>query len=194
MRVSTHPKELTKDAVEKWLEDFKKKLKRKTCRDDLDRLILSVERSDFEKKYIADWEEVIFENGKGKVSGGQWKKEEEWAITSFQKMIIGKNPHLERKIQRSELKEEIEGEYVKDGDITNIPKIQWVSQKKAHKIKMIIPKVLFIDEEFNEDSLEVLDVYCEPYYLQLKEGEEIQFIRFGYCRKDSQNQAIFTHK
>ena len=30
--------------------------------------------------------------------------------------------------------------------------------------------------------------------LQLKEGEEIQFIRFGYCRKDSQNQAIFTHK
>ena len=28
----------------------------------------------------------------------------------------------------------------------------------------------------------------------LKEGEEIQFVRFGYCRKDSQNQAIFTHK
>ena len=94
----------------------------------------------------------------------------------------------------TKLGEEIEGEYVKDGDITNIPKIQWVSQKKAHKIKMIIPKILFIDEEFNEDSLEVLDVYCEPYYLQLKEGEEIQFIRFGYCRKDSQNQAIFTHK
>jgi glutamyl-tRNA synthetase len=53
---------------------------------------------------------------------------------------------------------------------------------------------LFIDEKFNEDSLEELDAYCEPHYLQLKEGEEIQFIRFGYCRKDSQNQAIFTHK
>ena len=50
------------------------------------------------------------------------------------------------------------------------------------------------DEEFNEDSLEELDVYTEPQYLQLKEGEEIQFVRFGYCRKDSQNQAIFTHK
>ena len=111
MKVTTHPKEFTREAVEKWLEDFKKKLKRKTCRDDLDRLILSVERSDFEKKYIADWEEVIFENGRGKVSGGQWKKEEEWAITSFQKMIIGKNPHLERKIQRSELKEE-KGEWI----------------------------------------------------------------------------------
>jgi glutamyl-tRNA synthetase len=90
--------------------------------------------------------------------------------------------------------EEIEGEYVKDGDIKNIPKIQWVSQKTAHKIKMIIPKILFIGEDFNEDSLEEMDVYCEPHYLQIKEGEEIQFVRFGYCRKDSQNQAIFTHK
>ena len=89
---------------------------------------------------------------------------------------------------------ELEGEYVKDGDITSIPKIQWVSQKTAHRIKMIIPKILFIDEKFNEDSLEELDVYSEPHYLQLKEGEEIQFVRFGYCRKDSQNQAIFTHK
>ena len=90
--------------------------------------------------------------------------------------------------------EEIEGEHVKDGDIKNIPKIQWVSQKTAHKIKMIIPKILFIGEDFNEDSLEERDVYCEPHYLQLKDGEEIQFVRFGYCRKDSQNQAIFTHK
>jgi glutamyl-tRNA synthetase len=90
--------------------------------------------------------------------------------------------------------EEMEGEYVKDGDIKGVPKIQWVSQKTAHQIKIIIPKILFIDEKFNEDSLEEMEVYCEPHYLQLKEGEEIQFIRFGYCRKDSQNQAIFTHK
>ncbi len=89
---------------------------------------------------------------------------------------------------------EFEGDFIGDGETTNILKIQWVSQKTAHKIKMIIPKVLFIGEEFNEESLEELDVYTEPHYLQLKEGEEIQFVRFGYCRKDSQNQAIFTHK
>ena len=88
---------------------------------------------------------------------------------------------------------ELEGEFV-EGEPTDIPKIQWVSQKTAHQIKMIIPKVLFNGEEFNEDSLEELDVYTEPHYLQLKEGDEIQFVRFGYCRKDSQNQAIFTHK
>ncbi|NND86793.1 MAG: glutamate--tRNA ligase [Nitrosopumilus sp.] len=89
---------------------------------------------------------------------------------------------------------ELEGEYVSDGDMTDIPKIQWVPQKTAHEIKMIVPKTLFNGDNFNEDSLEELDVYTEPHYLQLKEGEEIQFVRYGYCRKDSQNQAIFTHK
>ena len=89
---------------------------------------------------------------------------------------------------------EFEGKFIEDKETKDIPKIQWVSQTTAHKIKMIIPKVLFIGDEFNEESLEELDVFTEPHYLQLKEGEEIQFVRFGYCRKDSQNQAIITHK
>ena len=89
---------------------------------------------------------------------------------------------------------ELEGEFVEESETTNILKIQWVPQKTAHEIKMVIPKTLFNGDEFNEDSLEELDVYTEPHYLQLKEGDEIQFVRFGYCRKDSQNQAIFTHK
>ncbi|MGY5146525.1 MAG: glutamate--tRNA ligase [Candidatus Nitrosopumilus sp. bin_7KS] len=89
---------------------------------------------------------------------------------------------------------EFEGEFVENENTKDVPKIQWVPQKTAHEIKMIIPKTLFNGDEFNEDSLEELDVYTEPHYLQLKEGEEIQFVRFGYCRKDSQNQAIFTHK
>ncbi|QUC64225.1 glutamate--tRNA ligase [Nitrosopumilus sp. K4] len=89
---------------------------------------------------------------------------------------------------------EFESEFIGEGETANIPKIQWVPEKNSHEIRLLIPKQLFIDEEFNEESLEELDVYTEPQYLQLKEGEEIQFVRFGYCRKDSQNQAIFTHK
>ena len=88
----------------------------------------------------------------------------------------------------------IEGDFVENGEVSNIPKIQWVPQKTAHNIKLLIPNQLFIGDEFNENSLEELEVYTEPHYLELKEGEEIQFVRFGYCRKDSQNQAIFTHK
>jgi len=89
---------------------------------------------------------------------------------------------------------ELEGEFTESDKTDGILKIQWVPQRTAHQIKMIIPKTLFSNDEFNEESLEELDVYTEPHYLQLKEGEEIQFVRFGYCRKDSQNQAIFTHK
>jgi len=89
---------------------------------------------------------------------------------------------------------ELEGEFTESSKTDDILKIQWVPQTTAHQIKMIIPKTLFDNDEFNEESLEELDVYTEPHYLQLKEGEEIQFVRFGYCRKDSQNQAIFTHK
>ena len=89
---------------------------------------------------------------------------------------------------------EYEGDFIGEGDTINIPKIQWVPQKTAHEIKMIIPKILFNGDKFNEESLEELDIYTEPHYVQIKEGKEIQFVRFGYCRKDSKNQAIFTHK
>ncbi len=88
----------------------------------------------------------------------------------------------------------LEGEYVGDDIKVDFAKIQWVPQKNSHKLKIIIPKQLFIDEKFNEDSLEELEVYTEPHYLELKDGTEIQFVRFGYCRKDSANQAIYTHK
>ncbi len=90
---------------------------------------------------------------------------------------------------------EVIAEYIGDEDQTEIPKIQWVPIQNAHKIKMIIPDILFNEnEEFNEDSLKEIDVYTEPYYLKLKDGDMIQFVRFGYCRKDAQTQAIFTHK
>ena len=89
---------------------------------------------------------------------------------------------------------ELEGEYSGDEMKSDTPKLQWVPQKNALKLKILVPKQLFIDEKFNEDSLEELEVYTEPYYQELKEDDEIQFVRFGYCRKDSQSQAIFTHK
>ena len=95
----------------------------------------------------------------------------------------------------NKMDEILEGEFIENGDISSVQKIQWIPQKNAHELKLLIPHQLFInDDEFNENSLEELVVYTEPHYLKLKEGEEIQFVRFGYCRKDSQNQAIFTHK
>ncbi len=76
----------------------------------------------------------------------------------------------------------------------NVKKVQWISDDTAHKIKIIIPKQLFTDDKFNEDSLQTIQGFTEPHYLKLKDNDEIQFIRFGYCRKESSHQAIFTHK
>lgn len=89
---------------------------------------------------------------------------------------------------------EIEGEITDTSYKPDIPKIQWVSRKNPVNIEVLISNVLFINDQFNENSLEVKQAITEQHYLELNVGAEIQFVRFGYCRKDSANQAIYTHK
>ena len=90
----------------------------------------------------------------------------------------------------SDIEAEVTGTAFKSG----IPKIQWVPRKNAVNIEVLIPKTLFVGEKFNENSLESKRAMTEPYYLELNVGTEIQFVRYGYCRKDSANQVIYTHK
>jgi len=97
-------------------------------------------------------------------------------------------------VKITSMNSEIIGEFTDDERNVSFMKLQWVSQKNAHELKILIPQQLFVDDKFNEESLEEIHVYTEPHYLELKDGEEIQFVRFGYCRKDSSKQAIFTHK
>ncbi len=89
---------------------------------------------------------------------------------------------------------EMEGEVTDTNYKPDIPKMQWVSRKNPVNIEVLISDVLFINDQFNENSLEVKQAITEQYYLELNVGTEIQFVRFGYCRKDSANQAIYTHK
>lgn len=81
-----------------------------------------------------------------------------------------------------------------DGDDPKLkhPKMQWVPQDSPG-IKIMIPGPLFEDDSFNEASLREADVLVEPHYMQIPEGAMIQFVRFGYCRKESQKIAIYTH-
>lgn len=89
---------------------------------------------------------------------------------------------------------EVEGEITGTGYKPEISKIQWVSRKNPVNIEILVPGILFTDDQFNENSLEIKQAITEQYYLELNVGSEIQFVRFGYCRKDSANQAIYTHK
>jgi glutamyl-tRNA synthetase len=97
-------------------------------------------------------------------------------------------------VEITKIGSEIEAYYQGDDLKAELLKIQWITQKGAIKLNILIPKTLFVNEKFNENSLENLQAYTESHYLELNEGTEIQFVRFGYCRKDSAMQAIYTHK
>ena len=84
-------------------------------------------------------------------------------------------------VKITSINSEIIGEFTDDERNVNFMKLQWVSQKNAHELKILIPQQLFVDDKFNEESLEEIHVYTEPHYLELENGEEIQFVRFGYC-------------
>ena len=97
-------------------------------------------------------------------------------------------------IRITKIGSEIEGEISSTDHKSEIPKIQWIPRNNPVNIEVLIPNILFINDQFNENSLEIKQAITEQYYLELNVGVEIQFMRFGYCRKDSANQAIYTHK
>jgi len=74
-----------------------------------------------------------------------------------------------------------------------IPKFQWVIEDNV-PFKVLIPDVLFKDDEFNRDSLKEVRGFAEAEAANLKVGEIIQFVRFGFCRVDGEGVAIFAHK
>ena len=89
---------------------------------------------------------------------------------------------------------DIEAEFTDTNYKSEIPKIQWIPRNNAVNIEVLVPNTLFLNNDFNEKSLEVRQAFTEPYYLELNVGAKIQFIRYGYCRKDSANQVVYTHK
>ena len=105
----TQPRELTRENVEKWGENFVKNVKRTTTRTELDRLILAVERRQFKDNRMGEWTDVVFDAGKGKVTADTMFGilSEDWNISTFEKKILDANPGgLLRRIERTELKEE----------------------------------------------------------------------------------------
>ncbi|MEM3427590.1 MAG: glutamate--tRNA ligase [Nitrososphaerales archaeon] len=92
-------------------------------------------------------------------------------------------------VSEDEIKSVYIGSELKEG----IPKFQWVTEDNT-ALKVLIPDVLFKDDEFNRESLNEVRGFAEPSVAKLKVGEVVQFIRFGFCRIDSEGVAIFAHK
>jgi glutamyl-tRNA synthetase len=76
----------------------------------------------------------------------------------------------------------------------NVPKIQWVSKDDAVQMSIMVPKALYIGEEYNQNSLEIIKGHAESYTSKLKLGERVQFVRFGFCRIDSDGVAVLTNR
>lgn len=94
------------------------------------------------------------------------------------------------KISKKSAKE-IHGEYSGE-ELLPGKKLQWVSEEHLECECWKIGDLLQ-DEKFNPASLIKEKGYCEKAVEKLKEGETIQFERYGFCRLDSKKPLIFIH-
>ncbi len=93
-------------------------------------------------------------------------------------------------IRRLIVTAEVGGDEIKQ----SMPKIQWIAKNDIVEYKVIIPKELYIGEEYNTNSLEIAQGFAESFVSALKPDARVQFVRFGFCRIDGKNEAIMTHR
>ena len=76
----------------------------------------------------------------------------------------------------------------------DIQKIQWVSKCDSVTFKILKPLPLYDGDQYNENNLITDDGLAESFVSKLNIGTIIQFIRYGFCRIDSESTAIYTHR
>jgi glutamyl-tRNA synthetase len=76
----------------------------------------------------------------------------------------------------------------------SMPKIQWIAKNDILDFKVMIPKELYVGDEYNTKSLEIASGCAESFVSTLKPDTKVQFVRFGFCRIDGNNTAILTHR
>lgn len=76
----------------------------------------------------------------------------------------------------------------------DIHAVHWAPADSSVPIRVLVPHPPFRGETFDENSLEPIRGMVEPHYTKIPDGSMVQFVRFGYARKESARQAVFTHK
>ncbi|RLF41759.1 MAG: glutamate--tRNA ligase [Thermoplasmata archaeon] len=88
------------------------------------------------------------------------------------------------------------GEYIGEELIPDTLRIQWTTSRYI-PITVFIPHSLYINDEFNENSLEEIHGIAEESIKNTSHGEIIQFERFGFVRIEHTDKGIigfFTHR
>ncbi|HET7147668.1 MAG TPA: glutamate--tRNA ligase [Candidatus Nitrosopolaris sp.] len=76
----------------------------------------------------------------------------------------------------------------------DMPKIQWVTANNAVQYRVLVARELYIGENYNTNSLETCEGFAESFISSLNAGTHVQLVRFGFCRINGGNTAIFTHR
>jgi len=89
---------------------------------------------------------------------------------------------------------EAKAEYAGDELLPETRKVQWVTPDH-HPLKVLEPGELFDDAgAFNPRSLGEQTGLAEESFSRVKEGEIVQFPRYGFVRLDSPGIAVLAHK
>ncbi|MCX8192937.1 MAG: glutamate--tRNA ligase [Nitrososphaeria archaeon] len=89
-------------------------------------------------------------------------------------------------------REEVRGLWKSGGPIQGMPIIQWVPGESYHKVKVLIPDILYLDEgEINPESLKIVEGYGELNIEDIEFDEVVQFERFGFCRREPLDGYLF---
>ena len=87
----------------------------------------------------------------------------------------------------------LRGRYV-DGDMSSgNARVQWVARDGAVALTVAVPGPLMVNGRYDEKSLREEAGMVEAAWAALPEGQAVQLVRYGYCRKDSAAQAVRTH-
>lgn len=76
----------------------------------------------------------------------------------------------------------------------SMQKIQWIAKNDIVEYKVLIPKALYVGEEYNTNSLEIARGFAESFVSGFKPDARVQFVRFGFCRIDDGKTAIMAHR
>jgi glutamyl-tRNA synthetase len=88
------------------------------------------------------------------------------------------------------------GEHAGEKLIPDSLKIQWTTEDLI-EMNVYVPHFLFIDDKYNDKSLEQVKGFAEKAVSELQTDEIVQFERFGFVRienKDNKINGFFAHK
>jgi len=87
--------------------------------------------------------------------------------------------------------EYVRAEFLSREPMKNVKIIQWVPANEAVRVKVLVPDIIYLNDEINPNSLRIVDGFGERAIKDVEVDEIVQFERFGFCRRDSESEFIF---